>query len=102
MTLEKAIALTAAMIAHRDGYRQVLGPRYEYEVSIARMVLRGYAQEKQVDFASAALAISDQMVEAGVDPRLVISALVDELEECGRIVELQDALRNAVGEVTVQ
>ena len=79
----ESIALTMEMIERRDGLRQLLGAQYAEDVEIARAVLRGVAAEGGIGIAKAALQIGQRMAAAGVDPGIMIAALVDEAQERG-------------------
>lgn len=74
----KAIKLTAALIQRRDDMRRLLGERYAKRVADARAILRGAAAERKLDLADAALQICRELDAKGVDPSIIMAALVDE------------------------
>lgn len=81
--MTNAVTLTVQMIERRDDMRRLLGDRYAREIAGARAVLRGVANSERIGIAAAALKIAQGMAAAGVDPGLMIAALVDEAQERG-------------------
>jgi len=72
--------LTADMIQRRDDMRILLRDKYDADVEMARVVLRRFSKDSKLPLAKAALHIAKEMSAKGVDPSLMIAALVDECE----------------------
>ena len=81
--MDSAFQLGVDLIRRRDEVKQLLGQRYADELLVARAVLCGVANERKLGIAAAALAVGKQMAAAGVDPSIMVAALVEEAQARG-------------------
>ena len=74
------VKLAANMTQRRDDMRRLLGAHYKASSLAARSVIFAVALEDGIGIAEAGLKVAKRMSAAGVDPSIVIAAVVDECE----------------------